>query len=125
MAIALLACLLLASLNDIRSSDDQVINEDNPSDWPMFKHDSKNSGFQENASFENNGYLRWKTRIYGTISLSSPIIVGNHVYIGSVKSEHNPTTGLYCINLSGEINWMFETDGWISSSPTFSDSKIF
>jgi outer membrane protein assembly factor BamB len=51
---------------------------------------------------------------------SSPAIVDNIVYIGSLDGN------LYALNFAdGTILWKYQTGGWIKSSPTISDGAVY
>jgi outer membrane protein assembly factor BamB len=51
---------------------------------------------------------------------SSPIVVDNRVYVGSLD------TNLYCLNTAdGEVLWKFKTEGYITSSPAVSNGEVY
>jgi outer membrane protein assembly factor BamB len=76
-----------------------------------------------------NGSFIWKTDAGGYIEASfkavtgirsSPIVVGDRVYVGSLD------TNLYSLDAnSGDIVWTYETEGYITASPAVSDGTVY
>src|SRR6266487_44476 len=73
-----------------------------------------------NPSNVKNLKLRWSVYLGGAISLTSPIIVENVIYIGSTNSH------LYAVRAdNGTILWSFATDNQIFSTPAVADGLIY
>jgi outer membrane protein assembly factor BamB len=63
---------------------------------------------------------RWNTHLGGSITLSSPLIVGNVLYIGSTNSH------LHALNTyDGTELWKYNTDNEILSSPACAGDYIY
>src|SRR5215211_4787920 len=85
----------------------------------MFRGDSEHSGLYESPTSPTLEKVVWKFKTKGKI-LSSPLVVGSTVYIGS--GDHN----LYAINrATGAEKWKFETGGAVNSSPAFLNGVVF
>ncbi|MCK5772603.1 MAG: PQQ-binding-like beta-propeller repeat protein, partial [Thermoplasmata archaeon] len=91
--------------------------------WSMFKHDLKHTGQNPNAINENPMRLRWKTRVYDTISSSSPVINNQgQIYIGTNMVNPNYIRKLYSIFPNGSIEWTFDINRSMHSTPAL-DSR--
>ena len=91
-------------------------------DWPTFHFDESRSGVTKEALKVNSLLEQWRYQTSSSIS-TSPIIVGNTVYIVADNRK------LYAIDgESGEKKW--ETDTFINyplplGAPTYSNGKIY
>ena len=85
-------------------------------DWPTYNVNNQRTGYSNSDGPENNNIL-WQSEII-TWFESSPVIVDDKIYIGSTGE------GIFCFNLDGTENWVYQTDDWISSIPAVSNNKI-
>ncbi len=84
----------------------------------MFMRDIQHSGSYESDPVKTEPSLLWKVKTQGQV-ISSPVIVDNILYIGSVDHK------LYAIDASsGETEWVFKTQGPIHSTPAVSKGMI-
>lgn len=105
----------------IRSYDDS---------WPMFRHDLTHSGYSTSSAPNTNTTL-WSysppefTTWFGD---SSPAVLDGKVYIGACSDEglFAKKGYVYCFDeFFGEETWSRETDGWVVSSPTINDNRVY
>ncbi|MDA1272467.1 MAG: PQQ-binding-like beta-propeller repeat protein [Verrucomicrobia bacterium] len=92
------------------------------SDWPMFKHDLKRTGFSPSTA-PNSPALVWKTDIgrWGKF-WSSACVADGKLYIGGNDGN------LYCLDAgTGEHLWTYFTDTGqpIFSSPVFAKNRVY
>jgi cysteine-rich repeat protein len=87
-------------------------------DWPMFHHDLALSGYSTDPAPDSNNIL-W-TYPTGAPVQSSPAVVGNKVYVGSL--DYN----MYCLDkYDGSLIWSFATPSMIESSPAVENGRVF
>lgn len=88
--------------------------------WPMFAHDSKNSGHNQSTFCPVDVIEpRWEFDT-GAAVRSSPAVVRGVVYIGSDDGN------VYAINATtGEEEWAFQTDGAVVSSPAVLRNVVY
>jgi outer membrane protein assembly factor BamB len=90
-----------------------------PADSAMFRGGAEHTGIYASPSAPALGQVAWKYKT-GAKILSSPLVHGDRVYIGS--ADHS----LYALNRSsGELKWKFETRGAVNSSPAILDGTVF
>lgn len=88
--------------------------------WPMFQHDTRNSGYNPDTTgpTEEVGSA-WTFETGGKVQ-SSPAVDAETVYVGSHDGN------LYALGLvTGEEVWSFETDGPVESSPAVVDGLVY
>ncbi len=101
-------------------------------DWTMFRHDVTHSGVtSDNSVLKFPLSLKWKCQL-GTylIIASSPAIVNELAYIGTTwgfyPEESNNFYSIFAIDTrTGTITWSYETNGWVLSSPTVKDNRVY
>ncbi len=87
------------------------------SDWGMFKHDLTHSGFTTDVVKPPLG-LKW-TYDLGFDTESSPVVVGNVLYVGS-------NYGIHAIDVnSGKELWRTHTDGFVKAAPTVVNGILY
>jgi outer membrane protein assembly factor BamB len=87
------------------------------SDWNMFKKDLSHSGFTIDT-VNPPLTLKW-TYDLGYDTESSPVIVGNVLYVGS-------NYGIHAIDVdSGKELWRTSTDGFVKAVPTVVDGVLY
>ncbi|MCZ7392523.1 MAG: PQQ-binding-like beta-propeller repeat protein [Candidatus Methanoperedens sp.] len=87
------------------------------SDWSMFKNDLSHSGFTTDT-VNPPLTLKW-TYDLGYDTESSPVIVGNVLYVGS-------NYGIHAIDVeSGKELWRTSTDGFVKAVPTVVDGVLY
>ncbi len=87
------------------------------SDWGMFKHDLSHSGFTTDV-VKPPLTLKW-TYDLGYDTESSPVVVGNILYVGS-------NYGIHAIDVdSGKELWRTQTDGFVKATPTVVDGTLY
>ena len=104
------------------NEDDHLESTGNDVDWwPMFRHDASHTGYSTSDAPDTNNVLWEQTQSY-TIWYSSPAVVDNRVYVGTIGPH-----GMLCINsVTGEIIWSFSTDEPIEFAyPTIYDDEVY
>ena len=108
--VALLFLLVLSSCEDNRNANTSVDG--------MFMLNPQHTSRYESPSVKNQPKLLWKVKTGGQVA-SSPVVVGNVVYIGSDDGN------LYAIDaVSGAVKWNFETRGPIRSTPLITQGNV-
>jgi outer membrane protein assembly factor BamB/chitodextrinase len=91
------------------------------SEWPMYRHDQFHSGQSVGQEIPTN-IIKWSKDVTGLDEsdvTSSPIIVGDRIYIGTRDAF------MHCLDLTtGEELWWFRAGQAIDSSPAFVDGYI-
>ncbi len=86
--------------------------------WPMFRHDSRHSGYI-NTDLSSNLENIWKFQTGAEVN-SGIAVVANSVYVASQDRY------LYCLNINnGAIKWKYEGGEVFSSSPAVIDGVVF
>ena len=84
----------------------------------MFMNNTMHTGKFDSPSVKNQPHLLWKFKTDGQV-LSSPVIAGDMLYIGSTDNT------LYAINSkTGEIKWDYKTNGSINSTPLVANGRV-
>ncbi|MBU4341523.1 MAG: PQQ-binding-like beta-propeller repeat protein [Candidatus Altiarchaeales archaeon] len=92
------------------------------SNWPMFHHDLKNTGYTTDIAPKTNQTL-WTYTTDGAVQ-SSPAVADGMVFIGSNGEKFDGK--IYALNQSnGELIWSYYTGGNIESSPAVADGMVF
>ena len=81
------------------------------SDWPVFRHDSKRSGYVK-TDVPANVVPGWKKK-YG-VKVSQPTVAGGRVYLSAI--DHHTIHALDAV--SGKAIWSFIADGRVDSPPS-------
>jgi outer membrane protein assembly factor BamB len=98
--------------------------------WPMFRHDLAHTGYSASSAPNTNTTL-WSYSLnedYIWFGDSSPAVLDGKVYIGACTDIIFPNTVgyVYCLDeFSGEFIWSLKTDGWVASSPTISENRVY
>lgn len=88
-------------------------------DWPMFRYDAANTGYNPNSVGPYPITLKWSYETGGIVR-SSPAIVNQKVYIGSDDGK------LYCLDgNTGEELWTYQAENAIRSSPAVVGGKVY
>lgn len=88
-------------------------------DWPMYRYDAANTGYNPNSEGPTPLKLKWIYRTGDSIR-SSAAIVGGRVYFGS--NDRN----LYCLDAdTGAKIWAFPTGDAVRSSPAVVGGKVY
>jgi outer membrane protein assembly factor BamB len=89
------------------------------SDPAMFRGGPAHTGIYESSTTPSLRVTAWKFKT-GAKILSSPLVYGDAVYIGS--ADHN----LYAVDrFTGQLKWKFETRGPVNSSPAAINGIIY
>jgi outer membrane protein assembly factor BamB len=92
---------------------------DPSTDWPMFLHDTRHTGYSTSTAPTMNGTL-WVYAMGGRIDMASPIAADGFVYMHSYD-----TSKLYAINATnGELVWDF-TIGNARRAPAVAHGVIY
>ena len=87
-------------------------------DWPMFKYDSERTSYCSDGGFAPGNLVfetKWNVQLKPGVSYSSPIIVDNLIYVGSIDGK------FYVFDkIMGDLQEQFSTEGSIYSTPSFS-----
>jgi outer membrane protein assembly factor BamB len=84
----------------------------------MFMNTAEHSGKYVSYSVLNTPKTIWKFKTEGQV-ISSPIVVGNIVYVGSNDSK------MYALHAkTGELIWEYKTNGKVNSTPLVSQGKV-
>ena len=89
----------------------------NPSDWPMYRHDSQRSG---STTTRIEGPVRplWKKDLGG--KLTQPVVADGRLYVARVDAGQ-----LCCLDAaSGAPLWDYTVGGRIDSSPTYYQGRL-
>ncbi len=88
------------------------------SDWPMFHHDTSLSGYTDDHA-PNTNYVLWTFQT-GSQVRSSPAVVGDTVYVGSLDGN------LYALDkYTGAAVWSFNAVTPIYSSPAVDSGIVY
>ena len=85
--------------------------------WPTFRGNQSLQG-KTSAQIPNTLKLLWSFSTQDMIK-SSPIICGNHIFVGSNDGY------LYSLNSKGELNWKFNAGTSIEAPPLFLDNTVY
>jgi parallel beta-helix repeat protein len=86
--------------------------------WSTFHHDVARAGYTQSPASRTNATL-WNYTT-GDQIYSSPAVVGDKVYIGSLDNR------IYCLDASAGIQlWNYTTGNSVKSSPAVADGKVF
>lgn len=95
------------------------------SDWTMFQHDSARTGNSPD-SVSPPLYLAWSTSIGGTISISSPVIAYETLYIGVQDEEMGGKAGVYALDAkTGKIKWIYKTEASIKHTVVVFNNLVY
>lgn len=84
----------------------------------MFMGNKEHTGKYNSHSIKEEPTILWKIKTGGQV-ISSPVIAGKSVYIGSNDNK------LYAIDAaSGNIQWEYKTEGAIKSTPLVAKGKV-
>jgi len=85
--------------------------------WPMFGHDTRNTGRSSFSTENITGIEKWRYDIDYSVWFSSPVIDEDGViYIGN--------DNLHAINPDGTLKWMYDHSFNIESTPVLDDNDI-
>ena len=94
--------------------------EEQPSqdnDWPMFRHDSRHTGYSTSTAPDTNQVL-WSYDTGDEVA-SSPTVTGGKVFVGSGDY-------IYCLEEgNGKLIWSYGTECKVYSSPAVANGKVF
>jgi eukaryotic-like serine/threonine-protein kinase len=92
--------------------------------WPMYQHDTSNTGFSPSDGPETNNVL-WIFNANGTVN--SPSVVNDKIYFGTNKEQNSPwsCSYVYCLDFYGKEIWTYETDGNLDSAPSIYKEKVY
>ena len=110
----------LYNYTDLILKPPQGLNSDSlPGDWAMFRHDLGRSGTIGSISTLPQGSLKWVFPTGAAIH-SSPVVVGDTVYIGSRDGK------LYALDAeTGAKRWEYQTGSWVESSPSVAKGVVY
>ncbi|MBN2603563.1 MAG: PQQ-binding-like beta-propeller repeat protein [Candidatus Thermoplasmatota archaeon] len=124
LAIGIILLFLFCNISFTTLSDeygdDKIGTVDNDIDWwPMFQHDSKNTGFSTSKGPETN-HIKWTYNFNDTFDFS-PIVASDFVYV---------TLGnqLYCLDANnGQLMWNISIidDYKFTDIPVYHEEKIY
>ena len=91
-----------------------------PKDWPMFRANTQRTGITD-AKVPTTNSMKWTADLNDAEAvMSSPIIVGKFVFIGT--RDYN----MHSLNTTtGEELWSYTTDGSIESTAAYSNGYIY
>src|SRR6516162_9404934 len=106
--IAILHLLLFVSADPVPTQD-----------WPLFRGDSRQSGYLDNASLPDKPVLLWKVSVPEGVE-STAAIVGETVYIGTVDGQ------IIALALKdGGTLWKYQTKAAsLKASPAVRDGLV-
>lgn len=80
---------------------------------------------------EKDGQILWKNTTFSSVYFSSPAVLENKVYIGTMGLYDSSTLkwmtpyGLFCFDaINGELLWNYSVEGSVGSSPTLVDDRV-
>ncbi|MBK5190585.1 MAG: PQQ-binding-like beta-propeller repeat protein, partial [Methanosarcinales archaeon] len=86
--------------------------------WPMFRHDTSNTG-SSLANTPDGDNLLWSYTT-GDQVYSSPAVVNDKVFVGSYDGN------IYCLDAdTGGYKWRYKTGNWVRSSPAVANGRVF
>jgi outer membrane protein assembly factor BamB len=86
-------------------------------DWPTFRHDAKRSAYTTTL-VSSNIRSQWQTNLGG--KLSSPVVVGNRVYVAKVDAHT-----VYALDATtGSVLWNYTAGGRVDSPPTIYQGRV-
>jgi len=91
------------------------------SDWPMFHHDLRHTGYTtEKVSDELELLWSYETGSCHDYYYSSPAVADGKVFVGSYDGK------IYCLDEDdGSLIWSYLTGDDVDSSPAVADGKVF
>ncbi|PCJ62315.1 MAG: hypothetical protein COA79_04425 [Planctomycetota bacterium] len=112
--------LIAAKTNIIKSYGTLPTNQEikaSPEDWPCFRGNSERTAKSE-IKLGSKLKKIWDIKLPAKIT--SPIVVGEKIFIGSKDSQ------LRAINISdGKVAWSFYSEGAISAAPVYNKGSIY
>jgi outer membrane protein assembly factor BamB len=91
---------------------------DEPSNWWMYRHDKKHTGFSSEETAQPDRVL-WNYETGGDV-VSSPAVAYGKVFVGSDDGK------VYALDeRTGAFLWSFQTGGMVRSSPLVVDEKVY
>ena len=104
-----------ASFSSEKYSEVSSVSSDRFDWWPMFQHDSLNTGFSHSTAPDSN-QIAWEFQANATVH--SPAVSNGYVYVGSdsLKDNYLSESFFYCLDLTGSIIWKYETRGNLQST---------
>ena len=116
--------LILPSSAFFQKINSNEQNYSNNSNWYKYQNNNQNTGCSNSNAPDTDTILWTYSPIGYVFAESSPAVVDGKVYIGA--GSMIATGNLYCLDeYDGGLIWAYQTDGWIMSSPAYSDGKIF
>jgi outer membrane protein assembly factor BamB len=93
------------------------------SSWSMFCHDVKHTGQSPYGASGNCLIEKWKTRLTGFVTFSTPIIANDGtMYIGTCGWQSK----FHAVNPNGTEKWEFDVGDWVVSSPAIgADGTVY
>jgi len=89
--------------------------------WPMFRHDSRHTGYSSSKSPDTN-HTMWTSENVEGYLVSSPTIVDGKVFVGGTPGG---SSSVYCFNeTTGELVWKSVGEG-TNSSACVVNGKVF
>lgn len=108
IAVTLLACALQTLANGPADPNDQT----------QFRGNHAHTGLYTDAGAYSSVKLKWIFKT-GNAIRSTPLIIGNKVYIGSGDNY------LYALDTAGKLLWKFKADGPVHSSPALLGNTLY
>lgn len=91
-------------------------------DWPLFRGNIERTGVVPGTPSPTGGGIHWSFRGNNEGFLASPAVVGNRVYISTVRPGFRPSGMIYCLDAdTGAVVWRAAPPGF---RPTFSSPSI-
>jgi outer membrane protein assembly factor BamB len=86
-------------------------------DWPTYRHDIGRSGYSP-TKILTDLKTEWSTDLGG--KLSSPVVIGNMIYVANVDSHT-----VYALDsFYGNVQWKFTAGGRVDSPPTYYNGRV-
>ncbi len=87
--------------------------------WPMFKHDSQNTGYSSSITAPSTNMIRWTFNTNMFVNMN-PVVINDKVYIGSNLDD------FYCLDAdTGSIIWIYNTLDCQATSACVVDGKVY
>lgn len=107
-------------INEFNSQNDNHLTDW----WPMYQHDLGNTGFSLSEGPETND-TSW---IFNTnTKITGMIVADDKIFINTAKTgiSNSSPSGLYCLDLDGQIIWQYTTNIRLQSTPAWDEGKIY
>ena len=97
--------------------DAAITDGSGPGDWLTYRHDVKRSAYTS-SEVPSDLESKWRLKLGGR--LSSPVVVGNRIYVAQIDAHT-----VYAIDsTAGNILWKYTAGGRVDSPPTIYQGRV-